>query len=215
MKITILCSSSLHPINVWLNNWIAENEKLHQIDLVRSKNEITQGDILFLISCSEIISDTVKENFRKTLVIHASKLPHGRGWSPHVWQLLEGQEELTVSLLEAEEQVDSGDIWQQLKIKIPKHALFDEINSILFDAEISLMNFAVSNIDTVKPKPQSEDINPTYYSKRLPKDSEISPELSITEQFNKIRISDPERFPTFFYLHGKKFKLIVEKMDDD
>ena len=215
MKITILCSSSLHPINIWLNAWVMKNKTLHQINLVRSKSDITRGDILFLISCSEIISKTDRESYKKVLVIHASDLPRGRGWSPHIWQILQGQEELTISLLEAEDQVDTGDIWQQLKINIPKDALYDEINTKLFDAEIKLMDFAISNFDIVKPKPQSLDINPTYYSKRSPEDSEINPALSITEQFNKIRICDPERFPAFFYLHGKKFRLKLEKINDD
>ncbi|MDH5426172.1 MAG: UDP-4-amino-4,6-dideoxy-N-acetyl-beta-L-altrosamine N-acetyltransferase [Gammaproteobacteria bacterium] len=214
MKITILCSSAIHPINAWLDIWIAENKASHEVDLVRNKSEITAGDILFLISCSEIIAKTDREAYKKTLVIHASDLPQGRGWSPHVWQILQGQEELTVSLLEAEDQVDSGDIWQQLKINIPKDALYDEINTILFDAEISLMSFAVSSFNDVEPKPQLTDIDPTYYSKRSPEDSEIDPALSIAEQFNKIRISDPERFPAFFRLYGKKFRIVLEKIKE-
>jgi len=33
-------------------------------------------------------------------------------------------------------------------------------------------------------------------------------------QFNKIRICDPNRYPAFFVLHGKKYKLMLEKIDD-
>ena len=68
---------------------------------------------------------------------HASDLPKGRGWSPHIWQVLEGKQEIRVSLLEAEDAVDSGAIWHQNKLVIPQSALWDEVNEALFDAELN------------------------------------------------------------------------------
>ena len=69
------------------------------------------GEILFLVSCNEIIGKDVRDRYMATLVIHASDLPKGRGWSPHIWQIIEGKKEIMVSLLEAEDAVDSGAIW--------------------------------------------------------------------------------------------------------
>lgn len=215
MKITILCSSLEHPINTWLNRWIAEHKPYHQVDLIHRKVDLTNGDLLFLISCSEIIDKADRRFYKKTLVIHASDLPRGRGWSPHIWQILEGQVQLTVTLLEADDKVDNGDIWEQTKINIPKDALYDEINKILFETEMLLMSFAVSNYDSIAPRSQSRKIEPTYYPKRRPEDSEIDPTLSIIEQFDKIRVSDPERYPAFFHLHGQKYRIILEKLKDD
>ena len=101
MKITILNSTADHPVNTWLIKWIEKYQNYHQISLVRSKHELIGGDILFLISCSELIDKQDREKFKKTLVIHASDLPKGRGWSPHIWEIIHGADEITLSLLEA------------------------------------------------------------------------------------------------------------------
>ncbi|MBC3374681.1 UDP-glucuronic acid dehydrogenase [Pseudomonas sp. SWRI92] len=211
MKITILCNSEKHPVNFMLRRWIESYGPLHDIALVRSRSELIGGDLLFLISCAEIIRLEEREKFQKVLVIHASDLPRGRGWSPHVWAIIEGAREITVTLLEAEDKVDSGHIWNKLRVEIPKHALCHEINESLFAAEYELMSFAVEQFHCVRPTPQT-DMAPTYYSRRVPKDSELDPESSIASQFDLIRVSDPERFPAFFNMHGHTYKLTIEKI---
>ena len=118
MNITILNSSENHPMNDTLTSWIDRNLCNHQIQLVRSKNDLVGGDILFLISCSEVIDHDARTKFKKSLVIHASDLPKGRGWSPHIWEILNGAKYLTISLLEAVDEVDSGDIWKKVQAYI-------------------------------------------------------------------------------------------------
>lgn len=186
---------------------------VHQVELVRKTSELSGGDILFLISCSKIVSVTDRAAYRTSLVLHASDLPHGRGWSPHIWQLIDGATEITLSLLEAEDRVDSGRIWKKLKFPVPKHALWDEINKCLFEAEVELIDFAVREFKTVSPTTQDPSIQPSYYPRRTPADSQIDPSQSIASQFDRIRVCDPNRFPAFFELHGRKYKLILEKID--
>lgn len=214
MRISLLCSDEQHPINEHLMKWISAQHGVHQLELVRKKGELSGGDILFLISCAEIVGAADRSAYRATLVLHASDLPRGRGWSPHIWQLIEGANEITLSLLEAEDKVDSGHIWKKLKFHVPKHALWDEINAHLFDAEIKLINFAVSEFEKIRPAPQNLTIEPNYYPRRTPADSQIDPSQSIASQFDRIRVCDPNRFPAFFELHDKKYKLILEKIDD-
>jgi len=213
MKITILNTSDEHPINSWLEGWVKKHQATHEIQLLRSKKELIEGDILFLISCSEIISKHDRAKFKKTLVIHASDLPKGRGWSPHIWEIISGAELITISLLEAVDKVDSGDVWKKITINIPKTALYREINQFIFKAELELMDFAVENFTQIIPTKQPE-IESSYWPKRVPKDGEIDIYKSIDEQFDLIRVSDQERFPAFFYKNGKKFKLKVEKVDE-
>ena len=196
MNISVLITSIEHPINAYIDKWVEKN-KNHQINIVHSKEELVSGEILFLISCSEIISKLEKGKYKKTLVIHASDFPIGRGWSPHVWEVINGATDITLSLLEAEDKVDTGDIWKKVGVSIPKTALFDEINELIFNAELELMSFAVSNYNTIKPKRQL-NIDSTYWPKRSPKDSEIDANKRISEQFDLIRVCDPDRFPAFF-----------------
>ncbi|NMM06000.1 hypothetical protein [Polaromonas sp.] len=211
MKITILCSSAVHPVNSYLQSWIVRHQEQHQIDLVRKKADLRGGALLFLISCSEIVSEVDRSSYAKTLVIHASDLPLGRGWSPHIWQILGGATEVTVTLLEAENKVDTGAIWKKVQINVGNDALCDEINHAIFKAELMLMDFAVENCEVIKPTPQSATIPPTYLPRRTPADSKIDPEKSIQDQFNLIRVCDPERFPAYFELHGHKYIIRLEK----
>jgi methionyl-tRNA formyltransferase len=213
MKISVLCSDERHPVNRHLHDWIAEWQGAHKIDLVRKKRDLSGGDILFLISCSEILSAAERSAYRVCLVLHASDLPQGRGWSPHIWQIIGGAEEITLSLLEADNRVDNGRIWKKIRFHVPKHALWNEINKILFDAEIDLINFAVRESERVRPIEQDTGIPPSYYPRRSSSDSRIDPQQSIASQFDNIRVCDPERYPAYFELYGEKYKIMLEKID--
>lgn len=214
MKITVLSSSTAHPLHGYLEDWVQRTGEQHDVDLIQSKSELSNGDILFLISCCEIIGAEDRDAYASSLVLHASDLPFGRGWSPHIWEIVDGASEITVSLLEAQEKVDSGYIWQKITVDIPANALWDEINHILFTTELRLMDFAIENFGTIAPQPQNPKITPSYYVKRSPKDSKIDPEKSIKEQFDLIRVCDPDRFPAFFELKGARYALKLEKIDE-
>ncbi|MGV2989264.1 formyltransferase family protein [Vibrio sp. E150_011] len=214
MKVTILCSDQNHPVYKYLLDWEGYNKEKYQIDLLKSTNEIDSGgDILFLVSCSEIINKKIREKFNYTLVLHASDLPNGRGWSPHIWEVLGGKSELTLSLLNAEDEVDTGDIWQKKTIPLNGLELFDEINHKLFEAELELLDWACENIFNATSKKQSE-VRGSYYRKRTPADSQLDINSSIQSQFNMLRVSDPDRYPAFITVHGQKYKLVLEKLDD-
>ncbi len=213
MKITLLCTDEKHPVNYYLHQWMALNKDSHEISLIRRKKDLVGGDLLFLISCSEIVGDRERALYQVSLVMHASNLPRGRGWSPHIWSIIEGAEEITLSLLEAEDRVDSGRIWQQVCLSVPVDALWDDINTSLFSAEIELINFAVKHFNRIEPQEQDSSIEPTYYPRRTPADSRIDPDQSIVSQFNKIRVCDPDRFPAYFDLHGHRYKITLEKIN--
>lgn len=215
MKITIICTDVSHPVYGYLSKWVKVNADKYDINLLASISEIKDtGDILFLISCSEIVHQATRDSFRYTLVLHASDLPNGRGWSPHIWDVLNGNKNLTLSLLNAEDSVDAGDIWKQKLIPLNGSELYDEINDKLFKAELELMSWACENIESSKPNKQRNDVESTYNRKRTPEDSEICVDLSIRSQFNLLRVCDPHRFPAYFYIDGCKYSIRLEKVNE-
>jgi methionyl-tRNA formyltransferase len=213
MRVVILLTSKRHPVYSYLLNWVNNNEHNNQISIVHSAKDLVKGDILFLISYNAILSKQYRNMFKKTLAIHASDLPHGRGWSPHIWQLINGRTDITLSLFEVEDKVDSGDIWKKINVRIPKTALFDKINQLIFNAELYLMSFAIENFTIINPKPQSKK-NISYFPKRIPEDSEIDINRSLDDQFNLIRVCDENRFPAFFYKDGQRFNLIIKAVHE-
>jgi len=215
MKISILCSTPSHPVNKFLSQWKKKNKQNHEIEILNKKSDLKSGDILFLISCTEIIDKNVRINFKKTLVIHASDLPDGRGWSPHVWQIISGANLITLTLLEAEDSVDTGDIWKKSVITISKDLLWQEINNIIFSNELLLMDFAINNFETIIPLRQESASRCIKYLRRSPLDSQLDINKSISSQFDLIRVCEPDRYPAFFKIHGKKYKIILEKYKDE
>ncbi len=215
MKVSIVCSNPAHPVNTYLLQWIERHCQTHDIELVRKKIELTGGDMLLLVSCGEIVTAKDRASYGVSLVLHASDLPRGRGWSPHVWELAAGASHITLSLLEAQDKVDSGKIWKKLHVPIPPTALWDEINQLLFTGEVQLMDFALEAYSHIEPLEQPADVEPTYFRLRTPKDSWIDPHRTIAEQFDLIRVCDPIRFPAFFEYRGQRYVLKLEKLNDE
>ena len=91
-------------------------------------------------------------------------------------------------------------------------ALWNEINEILFSAEIDMMKFAVENFEKLSKNKQDQKIEPTYFRKRTPEDSKVDALKSIKEQFDLIRVCDPNRFPAYFEISGVQYKIILEKI---
>lgn len=210
MKISVLCSHQNHPVYPQLVKWVERQSTNHTVELVDSKSRLSGGSLLFLISCHEIVGADVRARYESTLVIHASDLPKGRGWSPHIWQVLGGESRITVSLLEAADAVDSGAIWAKRVFDLEGHELWDEINAKLFAIELELMDFAVDNFGRVNPELQTEE-SLDYFPKRTPQDSQLDPDKSLGEQFNLLRVCDPDRFPAYFELNGHNYRVIIQK----
>lgn len=214
MKISLLITSDEHPIYQLLEVWVEQNKNMHDIDLVQEKKSLKGGDILFLISCHELIEKKIRDKFQCVLLLHASDLPKGRGWSPHVWDVLNGSKKIYLCLLEANDEVDSGKIWKKIEIGLNGTELFDEINEKLFASELRLLGFAVDNFASINPVSQ-ENAEATYFGRRRPEDSELDVNKSIASQFDLMRISDPKRYPAFFVHKGAKYKIILEKLNSE
>ena len=211
LKVTLLCSDIKHPVYKALEQWKAINKQRYDIELLTSVEQINRkGTLLFLVSCSEIVKKSHRDYFIHTLVLHASDLPKDRGWSPHVWAVVNGKSKLTLSLLEAEDKVDTGAIWKKVDITLDGSELYDEINKKLFDAELQLITWACENVDSVVPVLQDESAT-NYLRKRTLEDSEVDISQSLESQFNLLRVCDPERFPAYFYKNGCKYKIKIEK----
>ncbi len=215
MKISIICTDPNHPVIPSLKAWSeGMSSKGHATELVADKSTLKGGDILFLVSCGQMIRDAERKKYKATLVLHASDLPKRRGWSPHIWSILDGANEITLSLLEASEPVDSGDIWFKKKILLDGHELLSEINAKLFAAELCLMTQAVEQFNTINPIKQVGDPGP-YMHKRSPSDSQLDPYKTIAEQFDLLRVADSQRYPAFLSYRGKRYKIKIEKADDE
>lgn len=210
--IAILIGSTSHPITPFVYQWIRSQVSIHdEIRVYFTHKEIPSESIVFALSYGLVIPEQYLSKFVHTIILHASKLPLGRGWSPHIWSILEGQNDITLSAILASKLVDRGNVWCQKTVNICPTDLCDEINRKLFFAELTMIEDVVDLIaNGASPFPQA-NIPPTYYRKRSPSDSQVDQSMSIESVFDLLRVADPERYPVFFYRDGVKYNLFIQK----
>ena len=177
--------------------------------LLLSHDDVEQGDILVLLSCEQkfLKLDLNQHN----LVVHESYLPKGKGWSPLTWQILEGKNEIPVTLFEATEKIDSGEIYFQEVIHFEGHELVDEIRQAQGETTIHLVMTFIENYPNVSGKKQFGES--TFYGRRKKSDSKLDVNRSILSQFDLLRVVDNDQYPAFFELKGHTYKIYIEKID--
>jgi methionyl-tRNA formyltransferase len=180
------------------------------VDIKYHHDECLGGNFLFALSYAAKIPGSVLSQYENPLVLHGSDLPIGKGWSPAVWGILQGSTEVTMSLVRAVAEIDSGPVIAKLRAEIPKSMLWREINAVLAGLQAQLMTNALSmSKDELSGV---EQIGPdSFFRRRTPEDSRIDPAKSILDQWDLIRVADPQRYPSFFELFGQRYVLDVRK----
>ena len=176
--------------------------------LYRSSADVPEGAIAFYLSCTRLVANDVLARNRLNVVVHASDLPRGRGFSPIVWQILEGRSEIPITAIVAAEGADTGDVLMRSSLSFEGHELNDVLRDRLGE-EILRMCLALVN-SPAPPEATPQVGEPTWYRRRGPEDSRLDPTQSIEQQFELLRVVDNERYPAFFELRGRRFALKIE-----
>jgi methionyl-tRNA formyltransferase len=210
-QITIV-SDRKNWINDHIPKWLPTlKEFAEEIIWVHEVSELTVGDMAFFLGCEQIVPRILLSRNRHNLVVHASDLPKGKGWSPLTWQILNGDNEIPVVLFEAAEKVDDGPIYIREQIVFEGTELIDEMRLELGRKTIALCNRFLREYPTVIEQAQDQHGESTYYPRRTPADSRLDPDLSIREQFRLMRVADNDRYPCYFELDGSTFEVKVER----
>lgn len=210
-KITILTdeNSWMEPyIRLLVQQWAGQR---HQVVVQTCVSDAESADFCFGLSLGKIVPKVVRDRFRHVLVVHASDLPNGRGWSPMSWKILAGESVIPLTLLEAEDEVDSGAIYLQNRIHLSGTELSNEWRERLGLAVIQLCAKWLEDYPTILESATEQNGAATFYAKRTAADSQLDVDRTIAEQFNLLRIVDNERYPAFFLYKGKKYILRIEQ----
>lgn len=180
----------------------------HATQTVRDYADVPSGDIAFYLSCLRITPPEVLARNRWNFVVHASDLPKGRGFSPIVWQVLEGAREIPITMIEMAEEVDSGAIVAQARFSLGGHELNSELRDLLGQAIEDLCVSVV--LSPTPPVPRTQRGEASWYDRRRPADSALDPGQSIAAQFDLLRVVDNERYPAYFDYRGHRYTLKIE-----
>ena len=211
MKINILISK-----NSWANSYKLEIKKTLKkfsktINFNHNHKKTKKNtDVNIIFSYFKKIEKKYLNYSKFNIIPHESKLPLGKGMSPLTWQLLENKNVVFFSLIEASKSFDSGNIYLQKKIIVPKNILFKEIKILQLFTNLKLIkDFLIKlkknkTVNGIKQKGKS-----TFYSKRVAKDSLININKSIKSQFNLLRICDPEIYPAYFKYKNRTYLIKI------
>jgi methionyl-tRNA formyltransferase len=129
------------------------------------------------------------------------------------WRVLEGCDRLVVSLIEAQDPVDSGDIYAKDHVTLKGSELLPELQALVGDSTVRLCATFVRRAAAGPVRGEKQVGEPTYFPRRGPEDSRLDPNESIVSQFNLLRVVDNERYPAFFDHLGRRYKLKIEAAD--
>lgn len=208
MEVAVL----LDKKNIWLRDYIPKSlfERPNtSIEVLYEPDSVKNFNLVFVLGYTKILSKKISIENELCLVVHESNLPEGKGFSPVQWQILEGKSRIVVSLIELQEDVDSGDIFDQTEIVFQGGELYDEIRAMQASATFELVERAMDcypNFQKVAQLGQS-----TFYRKRIPSDSELDIDKSIRSQFNLLRVANNQDWPSYFHLNGCKYILKIYK----
>jgi RimJ/RimL family protein N-acetyltransferase len=203
----------------WINAYIPEMlfsllAEGHQVSWAHDAAVLPPGDICFYMSYGQIVGPELLARYKNNLVVHESDLPKGRGWSPLTWQVLDGIDEIPITLLEAALGVDSGDIYLTDTMKFDGTELVDELRTFQVEKTISLCKKFIFNYPEVVSWSRPQEGDSTYYPRRSKENSELDPDKTLRQQFNLLRVVDNEKYPAFIKIGGKKFIVKIEQLHE-
>lgn len=196
----------------WFDNFAADLTKKisargDDAILVRNAADVREGGIAFYLSCLRLTPPAFLARNVQNIVVHASALPAGRGFSPIVWQVLEGKSVIPISMILAAEGADLGDILMRDQIVLDGNELNDEIRDRLGQ---KVVDMCLAYLDAPEaPVGHPQDGEPSWYDRRRPEDSRLDPERTIAEQFDLLRVVDNDRYPAFFEYRGRRYVLRI------
>jgi len=207
-KVTFLFDES----NDWLKEYIAETDLLQNNSVFRfqtssNPEEVVNQDLVFILGYTHLLDKEFLDKNKLNLVVHESDLPQGKGFSPVQWQILAGKNRIPICLFEATEQIDSGDILLKQYFTLSGYELYDQIRLVQAKATHKIIKDFLKFYPTYSKEKQG--LGETYYCRRTEKDSELDVDKSIQEQFNLLRIGNNDKWPSYFFIDGKKYYLRI------
>ena len=199
--------------NLWfeqrLKNYKFNLKNKYNFKFSKNPKNIKNQHIVFPLSYTKILKEEFLKKNKLVLIVHCSKLPQDRGFSPLQYQVLRKRDKIYISLIRAVKKVDAGPIYLQNLFKLKGTELYGDLRKIQGDQFLKIIKKFLIKYPKIEARPQKGKIS--FNKRRFPKDSILNINKTIKQQFNHIRINDNDRYPSYFYFKGKKYILKIYK----
>jgi methionyl-tRNA formyltransferase len=161
---------------------------------------------------SQELLDVAQRGF---LGIHYSPLPKYRGGSPLVWQIINGEPEVALSLFSFTAGMDDGDIWARARVPIGHSDTIADVAARLDERSLAVLDEKYLAIldGTLEPIPQDHS-QATYCAPRQPDDGAIPWSSSAAAVYNFIRAQTHPYPGAFTWLSGEKLIVWKARMEN-
>ena len=143
-----------------------------------------------------------------TVNLHGGPLPQYRGGSPLSWQLVNGAEEIGLSLHLLQEQLDTGPVLMEKSFPVSEHENISVVKKKADELFGRMVRELLSNprlLDTAAPQDEKEA---GYWHQRSYDDAEIFwDRMSNLEVHNLVRAVSPDYGGAFSFLQGVRVKI--------
>lgn len=175
---------------------------------------------LYLVSINYryILPKKIFEVPKYAINIHGSLLPKYRGRTPHVWSIINGENVSGITSHIIEETVDSGDIIEQIMVKIEKSDTGYTLLQKYQDLYPSLLLKSLVYLEEGRALQQQSNDDASYYGVRTPNMGYIDFYKSSLDVINFVRAQTYPYPGSYYYLSdGRKiiiYKIIVDETVD-
>lgn len=207
--VTFLLDKSNNWIEKYLINFNFNLKKKFFFKIEKNFNLIKNQDLVFVLSYTKILPEKFILKNKLNIVVHSSKLPKDRGFSPVQNQVLRGKSIIDISLIKLVKKVDSGDVFFRDKYRINNTDLNDEIREKQAIATLKIIKKFLIKFPNVNKKKQYGKAS--FNKRRNFWSNKLNINKSIRSQINLLRIADNDRYPCFFEYKKKIFKIKIYK----
>jgi methionyl-tRNA formyltransferase len=171
------------------------------------------------LTCLAGYSPIVKREFidiapRGALNLHGGRLPQFRGSSPMNWALIHGERDFTLSVIQVDLGVDTGDVLVERTFPIDENDTIAELHRTANVAFPEMLVEAVAQVASGRTNPRQQDAaQARYLPLRFPEDGMIVWELmSAAQVHNRIRALTRPYAGAFAVFKGARVRLLKSKL---
>lgn len=201
--------------NIWIKKFFdtykfkSFDKKKYKIKISYKHITVKEQNIVFPLSFTKKLDKKFLNSNKLTIIAHPSKLPKDKGFAPMANQILRGNKFFYITMIKANEKIDSGEILMQKKFMLNGAELGDELRKIQALKIFQMIDRFLILYPKFKIKIQKG--KSSYNKRRIPEDSKLDINKSIKRQFNLLRIVDNENYPAFFDYKKNRYYLKIFK----
>ena len=166
-------------------------------------------DLLFAVSWRYLVPRRIFHRPRLgAFVFHDSLLPAYRGFAPTVWAIVNGEAATGVTLFEMTDEVDAGDIVDQLAVPIgPDDTIAEVMERVTVGYLATLERNLPALLAGSAPRRAQDHTRASFACKRMPQDNRIDWSLPTQRIYDLVRGVTRPYAGAFTVLSGRELKV--------